>query len=117
MVEKYVLFPTLRKAINEFERLQKTYPNMLVKAQIHPMTLESVHGVRYIFCTETEADKMRGTTAEFISLGVAVNELSIDTMRRKWWSKSSNCVFIGDGDSLIKDYHLPKDDLVSIEHE
>jgi len=67
MTTKIVLCPTLRFAFYEWHRLADAYSDMWVDVCRKPMSLTSKMGVKYIFCSENEMDKLKGFHGDFIS--------------------------------------------------
>ena len=68
MKTKIVLCPTLKFASYEWHRLVDTYPDMWVKvSKRNPMSLTSKYGVKYVFYSENETDKLKGLRGDFIS--------------------------------------------------
>lgn len=68
MKTKIVLCPTLRYAFYEWLRLADTYYDMWADICRKPMSLTSKTGVKYIFCSENETDKLKGFNGDFIRL-------------------------------------------------
>ena len=68
MKTEIVLCPTLRRAFYEWHRLADTYPDMWVNVCRKPMSLTSKMGVKYIFCSDNETDKLKGFHADFTSI-------------------------------------------------
>ena len=67
MKTKIVLCPTLRFAFYEWQRLADTYADMWVNVCRKSMSLTSKTGVKYIFRSENEMDKLKGFHGDFIS--------------------------------------------------
>ena len=67
MKTKIVVCPTLRYAFYEWHRLADTYSDMWANICRKPMSLTSKMGVKYIFLSENETDKLKGFHGEFIS--------------------------------------------------
>ena len=63
-----VLCPTLRRALNEWHRLADTYPDMWINVRRKPMSLTSKYGVKYIFFSENEPEKIRGLYGDIVSI-------------------------------------------------
>ena len=68
MKTKIVLCPTLRVAFYEWHRLADTYSYMWVEICRKPMSLTSITGTKYIFCSENETDKLKGLRVDFIGI-------------------------------------------------
>lgn len=77
MKTKIVLCPTLRFAFYEWHRLADTYSYMWVEICRKPMSLTSVTGTKYIFCSINETDKLKGFYDE-----VFINIDEIDLLER-----------------------------------
>ena len=73
MTTKIVLCPTLRRAFYEWHRLADTYPDYWVNVCEKPMSLTSVLGTKYIFCSVNEVDKLAGHKSDDF---VAIDEIS-----------------------------------------
>lgn len=68
MKTEIVLCPTLRRAFYEWHRLVNAYPDMWTDVCRKPMSLTSIYGVKYIFRSENETDKLRGLHVDIISI-------------------------------------------------
>lgn len=69
MKTKIVVCPTLRYAFYEWHRLADKYSDMWVNICRKPMSLTSKMGVKYIFCSEDEVDKLKGFHGHIIGVG------------------------------------------------
>lgn len=63
-----VVFPTMRQAVYEWRRLKNTYSDAWIECRQYPMSLTSVTGMKYMFYSETETDKLRGLRGDFITI-------------------------------------------------
>lgn len=66
MKTEIVLCPTLRRAFYEWHRLADTYPDMWTDICRNPMSLTSIYGVKYIFRSDNEPDKLYGFHGDVI---------------------------------------------------
>lgn len=78
MKTEIVLCPSLRRAFYEWHRLADTYPDMWIDVCRKPMSLTSIYGVKYIFCSENEQYKLRGFHGDIISF----DEFEIEPQER-----------------------------------
>lgn len=74
-IDKIVLCDTLRRAFYWFNELAYKYPDLWIKKSREPMSLTSTYGVRYIFRSKTEFDKIRGARADIISIDKVYEEI------------------------------------------
>ena len=75
MIDKIVLCNTLRSAFYWFNELNRKYPSLWIAKSRESMSLTSTYMVRYIFCSATQADKLRATRSEIISIDKACEEI------------------------------------------
>lgn len=68
MKTKIVVCPTLRYAFYEWHRLVDTYSDMWAYICRKPMSLTSRMGVKYIFLSENETDKLKGFRGDIIGV-------------------------------------------------
>lgn len=66
MKTKIVLCTTLRYAFYEWHRLADTYSDMWVNVGRKPMSLTNRMGVKYIFLSENEIDRLKGFNGDII---------------------------------------------------
>lgn len=68
MKTKIVVCPTLKYAFYEWHRLADKYSDMWTYICRKPMSLTSKMGIKYIFISENETDKLKGFHGDFIRL-------------------------------------------------
>lgn len=67
MKTRLIVFPTMKQAVYTWHRLAAMYPDMWIKRHKNPLSLTSILGTKYEFCSDPEPDKLMGRHADIIS--------------------------------------------------